>query len=500
MKGNEIASRVHTELRSYDAVRALAFVGDLSMGQPTDHSPRTAWLAARLAHATGEGDALAATAVQAALLRWSGCTANASGFAEVLGDDVAGRDSMLTQRHDWTTTLEPQAFKGALQSLAQIHCEVSGEVARILCLGADTEATLRHIFETWDGAGMPDGLAGAAVPRAVYVVSLAGDLEVLSRVYGLPRALALIAAQQGTRYPAELVALVTEQAAGWLEALANTEAAGFDASIQTQSMQETTSAELIGDVIDLKLPWMTGYSRAVARAAAACGRQLGADDACQARLYTAALIHGMGRAAVPNAIWNSPARLSAAEWEKVRLVPYWTARAGKQTGSLAQAAELASHAYERLDGSGYFRGVSGPALSFEARVLSAAVAFVALGQKRPWRDALPSGEVAQRLRSEANEGRFDGEVVATLIDARGAGGAPPRGTRATRAHQPTIRLSAREIDVLRSISRGASNKEAARELDLSPSTVRTHVESVFRKLECSTRAAATLKASTLGLL
>jgi DNA-binding NarL/FixJ family response regulator len=61
-------------------------------------------------------------------------------------------------------------------------------------------------------------------------------------------------------------------------------------------------------------------------------------------------------------------------------------------------------------------------------------------------------------------------------------------------------LSAREIDVLRSISRGASNKDAARELDLSPSTVRTHIESVFRKLQCSTRAAATLKASSLGLL
>jgi DNA-binding NarL/FixJ family response regulator len=54
--------------------------------------------------------------------------------------------------------------------------------------------------------------------------------------------------------------------------------------------------------------------------------------------------------------------------------------------------------------------------------------------------------------------------------------------------------------VLHRISLGASNKEVARDLYLSPSTVRTHVESVFRKLECSTRAAATLKASSMGLL
>lgn len=481
-------------VRVYDAVRALAFVGDLSMGQPTDHSLRTAWLAAHLAREADEGDGLIVTAAQTALLRWSGCTANASEFAEVLGDDVAGREAMLAQRQDWMQRIASQEVATTMRPLAQIHCDVSGEIARMLNLAPDTESALRHIFEVWDGNGMPDGLAGEAVPRGVYVVSLAGDLEIFSRVYGLPRALDLIAARAGTRYPADLAALVAARAAHWLALLETGELAGIDESIETAQMQATTSAELIGDVIDLKLPWMTGYSRAVARAASACSVALGADEASATRVYAAALIHGIGRAAVPNAIWNSPRRLSDAEWEKVRLVPYWTGRAGKQTGTLARAAELASYAYERLDGSGYFRGVGGQALSFDARVLSAAVAFVSLGQKRPWRDALSASEVAQTMRVEASEGRFDGEVVAALIDTRDV---LPRGAR---LRPSTIRLTAREIDVLRSIGRGASNKEAARELDLSPSTVRTHVESVFRKLDCSTRAAATLKASALGLL
>jgi HD-GYP domain-containing protein (c-di-GMP phosphodiesterase class II) len=258
-------------------------------------------------------------------------------------------------------------------------------------------------------------------------------------------------------------------------------------------MGETTSIELIADVIDLKLPWMTGYSRSVARVASACHLLLGGAKERAAELYAAGLIHGIGRAAVPNAIWNSPARLSAAAWEKVRLVPYWTSRAGRQTGTLGPAAELASYAYERLDGSGYFRGASGSGLSFDARVLSAAVAHVALGAQRPWREALPHAEVAQRLREEARAGRFDTDIVEALTELKDT---PARGARARQRGA----LSAREIDVLRSISRGASNKEAARELELSPSTVRTHVESAFRKLECSTRAAATLKASALGLI
>ena len=61
-------------------------------------------------------------------------------------------------------------------------------------------------------------------------------------------------------------------------------------------------------------------------------------------------------------------------------------------------------------------------------------------------------------------------------------------------------LSERETQILRSISTGGSNKDVARQLGISPSTVRTHVESVFRKLQCSTRAAATVKALTQGFI
>lgn len=61
-------------------------------------------------------------------------------------------------------------------------------------------------------------------------------------------------------------------------------------------------------------------------------------------------------------------------------------------------------------------------------------------------------------------------------------------------------LTERECRIVTEISRGASNKQVARLLDISPSTVRTHVERIFRKLECSTRAAATLKAAKLGLI
>lgn len=479
---------------TFDAIRALAFVGDLSMGQPTDHSVRTAWLASRLAAAAGLPPPDVDVAQEAALLRWSGCTANAGGFADILGDDVAGREAMLAMRPDWAASLDSVGgVQQAILPLAQAHCEVSGELARMLGLSRETQATLRHIFECFDGNGMPDGLTGSQVPLTVFVVNLAGDLEIFSRTYGLEGACALIARKAGAQYPQELAALATRLAGDLLRALERETDAAVQANLLTDGMAQMTVPELIADVADLKLPWLTGFSRRVAHAAARCCASLGMDELTQGQVYRAGLIHGLGRAAVPNTIWAAPPPLAESAWEKIRLVPYWTARAGKQIASLSTEAEIASYGYERLDGSGYFRGVGGNAVPLKGQVLGISIIWEALRSTRPWRNAMTVAEASAHLRGEAERGRLDREIVERMI-------APaPQGDGA-RKKSTDHALSPREAEVLRHISLGSSNKAAARALGLSPSTVATHLESVFRKLGCSTRAAATLKASTLGLL
>ncbi len=484
------------DIRVLDAAKALAFIGDLSMGQPTDHSLRTAWLAVQLTADAGLGEAQCGVAKHVSLLRWSGCTANAPGFAEMVGDDVAGREAMLARRPDSAVAAAVARDAGtSIRGLAQIHCEVSGEIARMLTLDAETERALRHIFESYDGRGWPGGLAGREVPPAVFAVSLAGDLEILSRVYGLDRALELLAKDAQVRYPGELVQLVAARGRQWHDTLEHDMPPGLDDFLSTEATQQMTSAELVADVIDLKLPWMTQYSRRVAEAAADCAARLALDAQAQRRVYRAGLIHGMGRASVPNSIWDTTGKLSTSAWEKVRLVPYWTLRAGRNIEALQPEAELASLAYERIDGSGYFRGLAGAALPLEARILAAAAAGVALRSPRPWRAAFDDDAAHARLAEDARAGRFDADVVGALDPRSGHAAAPRPAPRVK-----PVTLSARETDVLRHISGGASNKEVARVLAISLSTVRTHVESVFRKLECSTRAAATLKASAMGLL
>lgn len=134
--------------------------------------------------------------------------------------------------------------------------------------------------------------------------------------------------------------------------------------------------------------------------------------------------------------------------------------------------------------------MSGDSIPQEARVLAVAACAVNLRTARPGQGALDEAAMMQLLRTQAEAGRLDAATVEAL-----AGG--PLPTRPAPAASP---LTDREVQVLSRIAQGESNKEAARVLGISPSTVRAHLESVFRKLECSTRAAATLKALTLRLI
>lgn len=464
-------------MRVHDAMHALAFVGDLSMGQPCNHSRRVAALARRLAQALGRAE-LAADASSVALLRWSGCTANAGEVAALLGDDVAGRAKMLAEPA-LLAQLQAAALADPVQrerlaafaGVAQIHCEVAGDIAQRLGPPAAVEQALRHVFDGYDLEG------GGAATELVAIVTLCGEFEIAARLHG---AGAVPAA--GERHPRVLVEALHAYARGWLAEIDEAEE-----DVAAQAPDAAVPLTLLADVIDLKLPWLTGHSRAVASAVEAAGPRLGLDPQAVRRTIAAALLHGMGRAALPNALWNKQAPLTRTEHEQVRLAAYWTARAARELEGLSAEAELASWVFERDDGSGHFRGLAPQ--SAEARLLAAAASWVALRSARPWRPALDEADAARTLRDEAQAGRYGRDLVEALLGARA-----PR-QRAT----PTL-LSPRELDVLRAIARGASNKEAAQRLGISPATVRTHLEHVFEKLACSSRAAATLKAAELGLL
>jgi len=253
-----------------DAMLALAFVGDLSKGQPTNHSVRTARLAAWLAEKEGASEEDCETAYCIALLRWSGCTANAAGFGQLLGDDVAGRRSL-------TTGIYPlfNVPRDLIYPLAQIHCEVSGDIAVMLSMPPAVERGLRHIFETYNGQGVPGLLKHPEVPVSVYRVALAGDLEALSRVHGVDAALNYVGSKSNVKYPDELVKLLSRFARDWLALLDSDESQPFNFRLSAANASTEIPLTLVADVIDLKLPWLAGFSRRAAELARAAAESQG---------------------------------------------------------------------------------------------------------------------------------------------------------------------------------------------------------------------------------
>src|SRR5262249_37716092 len=147
--------------------------------------------------------------------------------------------------------------------------------------------------------------------------------------------------------------------------------------------------------------------------------QLGLSGGEVRTLRRAGYVHDLGRLGVSNAIWDKPGPLGAGEWERVRMHPYLTERMLHQSEALASLGAIAVQHRERLDGSGYPRGLSGAAIARPARILGAADAYQAMREPRPHRPALSPAEAARELRAEVTAARLDADAVEAVLGAAG---------------------------------------------------------------------------------
>jgi DNA-binding CsgD family transcriptional regulator len=250
--------------------------------------------------------------------------------------------------------------------------------------------------------------------------------------------------------------------------------------------------EAIADFTDLKSIYFSGHSRGVANLAAAAARHAGFPERDVAVLRRAGLVHDLGRSGVPNTIWDKPGPLTFLEWERVRLHTYYTERVLARVPALARVAAIAVAHHERLDGSGYHRGLSGGAIGPSARLLAAADAYQEMTQPRAYRPALYAEHAAAELRADVRAGRLAGDAVEAVLHAAG------QHTR--RRPAAVAGLTAREVQVLALLARGVSNRNIGKSLSISAKTVGNHVEHIYTKIGASTRPAATLFAMQHGLL
>ncbi|WP_309130223.1 HD domain-containing phosphohydrolase [Brevibacterium sp.] len=504
--------------RRAEVLAALSIAIDLGLGLPMEHMLRSSLLAAILAEELDLTEEQRTTIYYTNLVLWIGCHADSHEFSRWFGDDLAMRRD--SYQLDWSgpaymkyllrrtgsndplprrtqkrlsLLLAPQARMAAL---IHSHCLSAGLMTERIGLERAVGEAVECAFERWDGNGLPAARSRDEIPLATRVVQLAETCEVHLRMYGVSGALAMTRERSGRQFDPSLVEALS-RCRDRIDALPDQDVWATALDLAPDGDVVLHGGELdsllgaIGDFADLKCPFTAGHSRTVAETAAAAAVHVGLTGEDVDLVRQAALVHDLGRMGVPNSVWEKQGPLTESDRERIRLYPYLTGRILNRVRGLETVAAVAGNHRERLDGSGYPRGIGGSALPMTQRILAAADSYRESLEHRPHRPALATEQAAARLRSEVRAGRLD----ATAVDAVLAVSGHQQGRRSP----GPAGLTAREVEVLGLFARGFTSTEIARRLVISAKTVRNHLEHIYLKAGVSNRTGAALFALQHGI-
>jgi HD-GYP domain-containing protein (c-di-GMP phosphodiesterase class II) len=516
----DAASQGGERVRAAEVIAALSLATDLGIGVPLEHGLQSTLLAMRLGKLLGVDSDTASQTYYACLLFYVGCTADAEVAAETFGDD----DALTTYALPARFGSPPEMMAGIMRALANsgspapvramqiargmpraarefkghitAFCEVAQMLTDQLGLPASMQGLFAYLVERWDGKGLPGRARHEEIPLPVRIASVARDAAFQRMLGGAEFAARVVRKRAGGSFDpavaipladaaAELLALDADGSA-WEETLACEP--GPRLTLESEAIDRALGA--MGDFADLASPYLVGHSAGVAELATAAAQQCRLEAADLVKIRRGALVHDLGRAAVPVRIWQKAAPLTPDDWERVRLHAYYSERVLSRSPFLAALAPVASFHHERLDGSGYHRGTAVTDITPPARLLAAADAYHAMTEPRPHRAALSPGQAAETLGREAAAGRLDPDAVTAVLEVA--------GQRVPRIERPAG-LTEREAEVVGLLARGLQTKQVARALGISIKTADHHIQNAYAKIGVSTRAAAALFAMQHGL-
>jgi HD-GYP domain-containing protein (c-di-GMP phosphodiesterase class II) len=422
-------------IRTSELISALSYALDLTEGRSMGHSVRTCVMGMRLAQHIGMSMEEQADLYYALLLKDAGCSSNSSKLFHILNADEirAKRDVKTTDwtkvgfeslnfalTHVATESPLPQRMWHLLQvaatqqadsrDLVKIRCERGSYIAKKLGFSDAVAEGIHSLDEHWNGGGYPNHLLGEEIPMFSRIANLCQTLEVFYEARGEEDALDAVQARSGRWFDPDLVAAtmsLSKQGILWL---------GLDSKdlLENVLVMEPEERRLIADdatvdsiclafadIIDAKSPFTYQHSNGVADAAINIAIHFGMNEFEKKQLRRAALMHDIGKLSVPNSILEKPGKLTDEEWQVVRDHPYYTFQILKRVPAFKSFSSDAAAHHERLDGTGYWRRLSGSSISTVARILSVADVFDALRAKRPYRDALPLEKVFSIMRKES---------------------------------------------------------------------------------------------------
>ncbi|MGC4045913.1 MAG: HD domain-containing phosphohydrolase [Armatimonas sp.] len=424
---------------------ALSRALDLTEGQDMGHSVTACLIALKIADVIGLSADERSNLHLAVLLKDAGCSSNASRMFEIFGGDdvMAKRESKFCNwcsflegaRYALTHTAPHQLFTERLlqmgkvmrvpgrvmDRLTEIRCERGADIVRTLGLNEQVATAVYSLDEHWNGRGAPHGLRRTEIPLLSRIACLAQTVAVFFTRFDREKALFIAQRRSKTWFDPDLVQalLSAESDIRFWDNLHRRPIETLEAETVETLQRQVSSADLesvcatFAAIVDAKSPFTAHHSRRVADYAVQIGKVLGLSATERTDLHHAGLLHDLGKLGVPNLILEKPDKPTSEEWETIRRHPEWTARVLNGVPALSRLRDIAAAHHEKLDGSGYWRGLSGERLDTAQRILAVADMWDALTADRPYRAGMSPEEALSILKKDAGRA-LDPDAVCAL--------------------------------------------------------------------------------------
>jgi HD-GYP domain-containing protein (c-di-GMP phosphodiesterase class II) len=504
---------------------ALSLATDLGAGQPMGHVIRACYLSMCVAQEMGLSPKEQGELYYMCLLSHSGCTAATDELAALFGgDEVAAQHFLLRYptlpemlrwmarnaapdappyARAWRMVKIMGQGEKALEEGTRGVCEVAARVAERLGMPAEVQTGLRYLFESWNGSGTRH-IEGGAIPLHSRIAQAASAFVIFHGEQGPAAAEAAARRRGGKSLDPQVTRafLAVARRPGFWEEMGRENlwdtVLAMEPEVPYKYVDDSKLDDIVlafADFADLKLTRSFNHARNVGSLAEGIARRLKLSPTEVTTVRRAALLHDLGLVAIPLPVLDKPRdRLGTAEREKLLLHPYHAERILAQVPALQGVAELAGAHHERMDGSGYYRRLSGRQIPIGARIIAVVDRFDEATQGGADEVPLSPEDAVEHIRREVGAG-LDADCFDALLQELGA----PRPPQSLRREWPAG-LTDREVEVLRLVAQGLTKRQIGERLFISEKTAGTHVEHVYSKAGVSSRAAAVLFAMEHGLL
>ncbi|WP_296943210.1 HD-GYP domain-containing protein [uncultured Massilia sp.] len=417
-------------LKLSELIGSLSYALDITEGQPAGHCVRCCWIGTHIGRRVGLPEEQLWELYYTLLLKDLGCSSNAARICALyLTDDLHFKhdykkvgDSLpqvlgFVLKHTGLKAGLAERFRSVMtilrdgpeiaRDLVATRCQRGAEIAGLLRFPQGVSDGIYSLDEHWNGQGKPARLAGEAIPVYSRIALLAQVIDVFHAAGGRDAALREARARAGQWFDPALVAAFEDvaraddfwsvlAAPGIDQAVADLQPAGrAQHPLDDDYLDDIAVA--FGQVVDAKSPYTSGHSERVALYTDMIAEALGLDAQRRRWLKRGALLHDVGKLGVSNSVLDKAGALDRAEWDAVKLHAEFTETILGRIAAFRELAAIAGAHHERLDGSGYPRGLDAADIRIETRIITTADIFDAITAARPYRGAIPIPQALEMM-------------------------------------------------------------------------------------------------------